>query len=177
VTVRRKHICNLAKQHLAKFSVNKAPVPVERIAESLGIRVCRSETDDDLSGFMYRDRHEGTAVIGVNCGHSKNRQRFTICHEIGHFILHNQEGVHIDRRFQLKLRNKTSSEGTDIEEQEANLFAAEMLMPESFLEEDIKTIDVVDLEDEEVIANLAKRYQVSTQAMTVRLSYLRYIDI
>jgi Zn-dependent peptidase ImmA (M78 family) len=91
--------------------------------------------------------------------------------------LHDQEGVHIDRRFQVKLRNKTSSEGTNIEEQEANLFAAELLMPESFLEEDIQSIDVVDLEDEEVIANLARRYQVSTQAMTVRLTYLRYIDL
>ena len=83
----------------------------------------------------------------------------------------------VDRRFQVKLRNRASSEGTDQEEQEANLFAAELLMPASFLEEDLEELDPVDLEDEAVIAMLAKRYKVSTRAMTFRLAYLNHLEL
>lgn len=176
--VRRKHIRSVVEQLLDRFSIHRAPVPVERIAISLGVDVSReAAADDDLSGFMYRDRHAGTAVIGVNSDHSSNRQRFTIGHELAHFLLHDHDGVHVDRRFQVKLRDKTSSEGTDVEEQEANLFAAEMLMPAAILEADLEKIDVVDLEDEVTIAKLADRYKVSTQAMTFRLAYLGYLSL
>ena len=176
--IRRKYIRGLVEQLLAKFSVSRAPVPVEKFAMSLGAKVCRTPADDDdLSGFMYRDRQAGTCVIGVNGAHPFNRQRFTIGHELGHFLLHDQDGVHVDRRFQVKMRNRASSEGTDIEELEANLFAAEVLMPASLLEGDLERIDIVDLEDEEVVAKLAHRYKVSTQAMTFRLAYLGYLQI
>jgi Zn-dependent peptidase ImmA (M78 family) len=89
--------------------------------------------------------------------------------------LHNMEDVHVDRGFSVRLRNAASSEGTNIEEKEANLFAAELLMPDRFLEKDVKSIDVVDLVDESVIAKLAGKYGVSTQAMTFRLAYLNYL--
>jgi Zn-dependent peptidase ImmA (M78 family) len=83
----------------------------------------------------------------------------------------------VDRQFQVRLRNKASSEGTDLEEQEANLFAAELLIPSSFLEDDLDRVEFVDLEDEAVVSRLAKRYKVSTQAMTFRLHYLGYLKL
>jgi Zn-dependent peptidase ImmA (M78 family) len=178
VKIRRKYIRGLVKQLLARFSVSHPPVPVEKLANSLGATVCRTPADDDdLSGFMYHDRHAGTSVIGVNGAHSPNRQRFTIGHELGHLLLHHQDGVHVDRRFQVKMRNKASSAGTDLEELEANLFAAELLMPASLLESDLERIDVVDLEDEAIVAKLATRYKVSTQAMTFRLANLGYLEL
>jgi Zn-dependent peptidase ImmA (M78 family) len=75
------------------------------------------------------------------------------------------------------MRNKASSAGTDLEELEANLFAAELLMPISLLEKDLEKIDVVDLEDEAIVAKLAARYKVSTQAMTFRLANLGYLEL
>jgi Zn-dependent peptidase ImmA (M78 family) len=177
MTVRRKHIRGLVEQLLARYAVTRVPVPVDKIAESLDVKVCITPADDDLSGFMYRDRREGMSVIGVNSAHSTNRQRFTIGHELGHFLLHDQDGVHVDRQFQVKLRNRTSSEGTNLEEQEANLFAAELLMPSKFLEDDLDKLEAVDVEDEAVVARLARRYKVSTQAMTFRLAYLGYLKL
>lgn len=178
MTVRRKHIRSLVEQLLAHHRVHSAPVPVEDIAKTLGADVTREPVEDDLSGFIYRDRKANTAVIGVNSTQHPNRQNFTLAHELGHFLLHEgSDDVHVDRRFQVKFRNEASSQGTDDEEKEANLFAAELLMPADFLKEEMEEIDIVDLDDETVLAKLARRYGVSTQAMTFRLAYLGYVRL
>jgi Zn-dependent peptidase ImmA (M78 family) len=150
---------------------------VEQIAATLGIEVQYEPAEADLSGFLYRNRKRKTAIIGVNAIHHSNRQHFTVAHELGHFLLHDFDDVHVDRQFKVWLRNEESSQGVDVEEKEANLFAAELLMPASFLQEDVKQIGVVDLDDERALAKLARRYGVSTQAMTFRLAYLGYVQL
>lgn len=177
MTVRRKRIRGLVNKLLAQCKVHSAPVPVEDIAMALGARVQRAPAEDDLSGFLYRDHQGQATVIGVNENHHPNRQNFTVAHELGHLLLHDGDAVHVDRRFQVKLRNRASSEGTNTDEKEANLFAAEILMPQQFIQEDLAEIDAVDLEDETVIAKLARRYGVSTQAMIFRLAYLGYVQL
>lgn len=177
MTIRRKLIQSQAQSLLAKFNVKHVPVPVEKIAKGLGAIVQRIPADDSLSGFIYHERSSETTVIGVNANHPSTRQHFTLGHELGHFVLHNMEDVHVDRGFSVRLRNAASSEGTDVEEKEANLFAAELLMPARFLEKDVASVGVVDLEDESVISKLAAKYGVSTQAMTFRLAYLNYIRL
>lgn len=175
--VRRKHIRSLVEQILRKNRIHAAPVPIEAVAQSLGVSVLREPTDDDLSGFLYRDRKRRSVVVGVNANQHSNRQNFTIGHELGHFLLHDGDGVHVDRGFQIKLRSEVSSKGTDVEEKESNLFAAELLMPARFLQRDLEKIDVLDLDDEAVVADLATSYGVSTQAMMFRLAYLGYIRL
>lgn len=85
--------------------------------------------------------------------------------------------VHVDRVdsiFRIHLRNEKSSEGTDQEEKEANLFAAELLMPKQFVDRDLKAVKVL---DEDSLQLLAHRYDVSVQAMTFRLAYLGYFPL
>ena len=59
---------------------------------------------------------------------------------------------------------------------EANLFAASLLMPAEFLENDIQKCASTDLLDDAVVHRLAKRYDVSSQALVLRLSNLGYIE-
>ncbi len=177
MAVRRKHISLIVKQMLTTHRITAPPVPVETLALALGAEVRQEPAEDDLSGFIYRDRKRRSAVIGVNSLHHSNRQRFTVAHELGHFLLHEGDALHVDRRFLVNLRDTKSSEGTDLEEKEANLFAAELLMPRQFLERDVAEIGVVDLEEEDVIRELAEKYEVSTQAMTFRLNYLGYVQL
>jgi Zn-dependent peptidase ImmA (M78 family) len=174
--VRRRHIRALAERLLSEHHVRSAPVPVAEIAQSLGADVHFEPADDDLSGFLYRDRKRKRAVIGVNADHHPNRRNFTAAHELGHFLLHDFDDVHVDRQFKVWLRSEASSQGTDLEEKEANLFAAEFLMPATFLERDVQRIGAFDMLDEEVIARLAEEYGVSAQAMTFRLTYLGYVE-
>ncbi|MCB9924344.1 MAG: ImmA/IrrE family metallo-endopeptidase [Planctomycetaceae bacterium] len=174
--VRRKHIRRLVQGLLAEHHFRSAPVQVAEIARSLGVEVQETPTEDDLSGFLYRDRLDDSAIIGVNATHHPNRRNFTIAHELGHYLLHDLDDVHVDRDFKVWLRSEASSQGTDVEEKEANLFAAELLMPASFVKQDVEDIGTIDIIDEEVLQELAAKYNVSTQAMTFRLAYLGYLQ-
>lgn len=177
-SVRWKHIRSAADGLLAKHGVRSAPVPVDQIAEAMGIWVVREPGPDDLSGFILKDPAGERTVIGVNAAHARTRQRFTIAHELGHFLLHEGEPLHIDRRnvgFRVKWRDPRSRDGTDPDEREANLFAAELLMPARFLETDLPGLAGASLLDDGVIAALAKKYEVSSQALTLRIAYLGYV--
>lgn len=167
--VRRKHIRELASELLADMKTKGPPVPVEDIAKRKGVIINRGNVDAKVSGFLYRNVARGQAVIGVNGSQHPNRQRFTIAHELGHLLLHAGDDVHVDKH-----RDDESAKGTNLEEIESNLFAAELLMPAQFLRHDIDRIGTVHLLDEEKVSRLAKLYKVSSQAMAVRLSHLGY---
>lgn len=177
MAVRRKHIRSMAGRLLEAHGIESAPVEVGKIALALGIRVQYEPAEDELSGFLLRDLSRQKAIIGVNEHHPLNRQRFTIAHELGHLLLHELELLHVDRRFQINLRDRNSKEGESEEEKEANLFAAELLMPMGFIQQDLAEVDALDLEHDATIAELAKKYEVSVQAMTFRLAYLGYIQL
>jgi Zn-dependent peptidase ImmA (M78 family) len=176
MAIRRKHIRDLVGKLLETHKIESSPIQVNDIASALGIQVRYESTKDELSGFLLRDLSRHKVIIGVNNDHHPNRQRFTIAHELGHFFLHTQEKLHVDRGFQINLRDGNSSKGEIEDEKEANLFAAELLMPFQFIQEELAAIEVLDLEDDS-ISKLAEKYEVSTQAMAFRLSYLGYIQL
>lgn len=107
-------------------------------------------------------------IIGVNGRHSTTRQRFTIAHELGHAMLHEGRELHVDEGFRIDLRSRESSTGTNIEEIEANTFAASLLMPTRFLQRDLEA-GHIDIEADQQVEALAKSYDVSRSAMSYRL--------
>jgi Zn-dependent peptidase ImmA (M78 family) len=147
--------------------ITRAPVPVEEIARNSGIDVRYEAAEDELSGALIRKHEE--IVIGVNSAHHPNRQRFTIAHEIAHFILHKGIRLHVDEDFRINLRDGQKNR----EEMEANVFAAELLMPSAFVMRDAGRLQNLDEDD---IRRLARRYQVSQRAMEIRLANLGLID-
>lgn len=180
--VRRKHIKNLVSGILAENKINSVPVNLEKIAKNLQIKIIKQSAEDDLAGFLLKDFDGKSALIGVNENHHSNRQRFTIAHEIGHYFLHNFQGVHFDGKntgLQMYLRNDLSSQGISIEEREANLFAAELLMPESILIKDVVEFSEFYLLDDRdtSIRAIAAKYEVSQLALTYRLINLGFIEL
>jgi Zn-dependent peptidase ImmA (M78 family) len=104
----------------------------------------------------------GKWIIGVNKLHHKNRQRYTLAHELGHYILHKDKNVDIvDTTF---FRNNES----DSIEYMANEFAAKLLMPED------KVRDFVDKQRIKNIGELAEKFGVSASAMKYRIISLGY---
>lgn len=170
----REKINGLVDQLLTRAGVTKPPVPVERIARLLDVEIRYVSFQGDISGMVAREG--GRAVIGVNTLHPTARQRFTIAHEIGHLELGHhlegsgQDGMHIDRDFKVMLRDAKSSQATDPIEIEANNYAAALLMPRSMLTKEPELNLGVDIEDDRLIHGLARRYRVSPQAMTYRLT-------
>ncbi|GJL85790.1 MAG: ImmA/IrrE family metallo-endopeptidase [Micavibrio sp.] len=161
-----------AQELIKSLKLKSAPIPIEDVAKALGAKVIYSPLNDDHSGMIYAERN-GRIIIGINSFHHPNRQRFTLAHEIAHLVLHKKdllEQVHIDKNANGRRLNRDnrSSEGEDKMEIEANKFAAELLMPTEMVEKDIKHKSI-DIEDEEAVVKLAKKYQVSVQSMSIKL--------
>jgi Zn-dependent peptidase ImmA (M78 family) len=146
-----------------------APVKVEKIASFLDIKVDFISLGEDISGLLLVENGKG--FIGVNVTHSVVRQRFTIAHEIGHFVLHYQDsGLFIDKEYNA-FRNLNSSTGNDRAEIQANIFAAFLLMPKILLENHIKSRSF-DLADDLILSKIAKDFEVSVQALAYRIAKL-----
>lgn len=94
------------------------PVPIETIAKRYyGIEIHRRSLPDRIGGMLHK--FEGRSYLYLNSAHSRQRQRWTIAHEIAHQRLH-PIGVYM------------SGPGRDTRgERAADVFAAEMLMPAS----------------------------------------------
>src|ERR1041384_7945755 len=85
-----------AEALLKKLGLYRVPVAVERVAAGLGLQVERADLDD-VSGLLVIEDDKG--MIGVNASHPQVRQRFTIAHEVGHYVLHrDQLPVFIDKK-------------------------------------------------------------------------------
>lgn len=142
------------------------PVPIDVAAHRLGIILKAAELGD-VSGLLVLENDR--ALIVYNRDQAPVRQRFSIAHEIGHFLLHrSSKSLFIDKMYVMR-RDSRSSQGDDPNEIEANRFAAAFLMPKSLLIDAISDIDL-DLEDETTIRELADQFEVSQQAMTFRIA-------
>jgi Zn-dependent peptidase ImmA (M78 family) len=166
-------IDRLVQELLHKNGVQCAPVPVDRIAKNEGAEIVLYKFNREVSGLLLRT--DDKAIIGVEKTQPSTRQRFTVSHELGHLLLHDGKEVRVDTNFRVNLRSPESSKAEDIEEIEANAFAAALLMPEGFLKLDLADF-VLDIDDAEQVQLLAKRYQVSAQAMTIRLLNLASLE-
>jgi Zn-dependent peptidase ImmA (M78 family) len=156
---------------LRSFDLFGVPVDVKTFAERLGATVIFDELEEDVSGLLLREKN--VATIAVNQKHHPNRQRFTIAHECGHLHLHADQGdrLWVDRHTTIFYRNAGSSSGDQKAEIEANQFAAGLLMPEKLL-----LAHVTDEMSDVDIFRLALRFQVSEQAMMLRLASLDVLE-
>jgi hypothetical protein len=151
-----------AREVISRFQ-NEAPVNVTGIAEALGLSVWESnaELPEGVSGKLFRDPFnggsEGFSII-VRESDPYVRRRFTVAHEIAHFVLHrNQVGDSLadDELYRSGLSTR--------QEAQANRFAADILMPRNLIDRYMKRFGA----DAEA---LASEFKVSAAAMRIRLS-------
>jgi hypothetical protein len=152
VTDPRAHA--LRERYRAFFPGNELPVPVESIAQDLlGIWV-EERSDLECSGLLVPAERR----VVVRADEPKPRKRFTLAHELGHWVCQVQEG----HAAPIYCRDVDVSEAADRQlEREANVFAAELLMPESA----VRAVRA-ELAD---IAACAATFDVSPTAMQWRL--------
>lgn len=139
---------------------NSTPVPIDAIIRDIGLPLSYEAMADNISGYI--ERTDGTYRIVVNANHAPTRQRFTAAHELGHYIYHRDllgEGVGDNRAYRTEGTNRPNANIRPIHERQANSFAANVLMPRHRL------TDVAG----ESTAALAARFNVSQQAMAIRL--------
>lgn len=152
----------------------RLPVNVEAIARSLGLDVVKADLGPDVSGLLVFNGAKGQVYF--NQKDHEVRRRFTIAHEIGHHYLRHQfesgAHVHVDRGNYISQRGPRSSDGIDPKEVEANQFAASLLMPSKMLRARIAKMPKAKPLLDHHVSLLAREFQVSEQAMTIRLTGL-----
>lgn len=151
---------SIVEQHLLE-----KPVRLGMLAKELGISVKLSSLGRGQSGLI--ERKDGRYTIKINRHETRERQRFTLAHEIAHFLLHQDA---IDRSGEIRDNVLYRSGQPEQLEYEANRLAADLIMPIDQVESDLATISVP--VSDTVIERLAREWQVSKAAMEIRLSYL-----
>ncbi|WP_242461014.1 ImmA/IrrE family metallo-endopeptidase [Pseudomonas sivasensis] len=135
------------------------PVAVGAIAKDLGLTILKSTMPGSISGEIRET--EGVITIKVNRHDVKERQRFTIAHEIAHFLLHRERlagGITDDVLYRSRL--------SDDLEREANRLAADIIMPASLIQEAL--IMHGTLKPDDRYKKIAELAQVSLAAIKIR---------
>ncbi len=137
-------------------------VPLGQIAENLGLIVKLSTLPANISGEIRPSREaEAGFIIKINRHEAKTRQRFTLAHEIAHFLLHRDKignGISDNVMYRSSLSN-------DLEAQ-ANRLAADLIMPWNTLSNHIRGKN---LNDSAILKTIAEEFGVSTIALRIRL--------
>ncbi|MEA1053618.1 ImmA/IrrE family metallo-endopeptidase, partial [Lamprobacter modestohalophilus] len=117
-------------------------------------------------GALVRNpEHPAEWGIFYNANARPERQRFTIAHELGHFVLHRD----LQRRFDCDQESVYSGIDTLKQiEREADDFASTLLMPAHRLRERIERQRI----DVQLLSELAREFGVSLEAMCIRVAKL-----
>lgn len=142
-------------------------IELEKIAEKENITLQErdlSKISDKLSWFIYFDKDNKKYTICVSSTDHIHRKRFTLAHEMWHYFLHPQilekedNGIFLEQNILFRAGDRSELE------EEANLFAAEYLMPEEQVRELYKKYWVIEV--------LAWFFNVSNLAMAYRIDNL-----
>ena len=136
------------------------PVDVYSLAASLGLKIY----SDDFSGRNVSGklvRRNGEFFIVVNDKDPASRQRFTVAHEIAHFVLH-RDMISTELEDNAMYRSDLS----DTYEIEANRLAADILLPADRVKQEYKKTPA--------LVPLSNKFDVSVDALKIRLKQLGY---
>ena len=157
------HRISAAERETLSLFTNEVPVRVGALAEALGLSVYKSALAPNVSGLIEPSASSPSGYqIKVNRYEHPDRQRFTIAHEIAHYLLHRDligQGV-VDN---VLYRSKLSSQI----EVEANRLAADIVMPAKKVRERLSNVSSSD--PEEQYRTLARNFRVSPAAMKIRI--------
>lgn len=156
---------NFDFEKIKKFQ-KKAPVRIIELCREFGVEVYQAVNwpFNSISGKIVQgsendDCPPGSSgyLIIVNEKHTIERKRFTIAHELSHFLLHKDkigDGIQDNGLYRSGLPEKI--------EFEANKMAAQLLMPWNLIHKALEDGNLT-------VKDLAKALLVSESAMAIRL--------
>ncbi|MBN8911047.1 MAG: ImmA/IrrE family metallo-endopeptidase [Rhizobiales bacterium] len=113
------------------------PVPVEELAQCVDITDIATLTTEGYEGGLITDDCKSEGVILVNAAARRGRRRFTIGHELGHFLIPThrpaKSGQFLCSREDMRRWSVQENDAYARMEVEANRFSALLLMPPPIL--------------------------------------------
>lgn len=143
---------------LMKLKPDESVKNICSLLEKHGIIIYELDLNDKIDGVSFIS-DGGYPIIVINGTYSNDRKRFTIAHELGHILMHDERNFPIS-----EFRTEK-----DIEN-EANVFASEFLMPENVIKNQLRGLMLKDLTP-------LKNYWLTSMASIIRKAYdLKCID-
>lgn len=148
---------------IAKRYWDNIPVRVFELATELGLGPVKADLPDNISGMIRRVGDQWECVYNGN--HARVRQRFTVAHEIGHFIYHRSllhQGVGDTLAYRAEGTELPNPSITREQEWQANNFASNLLVPSRWL----RAAQASGIND---VKDLARHFDVSETVMRIKL--------
>jgi len=165
----------LAKAVIEQLPDIALPIPVKEIATALDIIEIKPITVSGFEGGLITTDDKSSGYILINENNSPRRQRYTIGHELGHYLnmwhTPGTEGKFLCKSTDMVVSKFRPNETRQKMEVEANEFSAELLMPSRFMQSDIKRLRAPEIDH---IVTLADKYDVSKESMGRR--YIEFQD-
>ncbi len=139
---------------------NDVPIKIGELVKDFGVEVKISTLDVGISGMIHPSQN-GYKIV-INKHEPEYRRRFTLAHELAHFLLHRDligSGISDNVLYRSQL--------SDTREAEANRLASDILMPPEKLKEAQADLMMPKLAD--AVSPLAQLFKVSEEAMRIRL--------
>ena len=160
-----------------QYTISNYSVDVIDVAKRLGFVVGNAVLNEEDDGFIVVEegRKEIMGIktdklIGVNSDRSLEWKRFIIAHELGHYILHfkekNLEGLYAHR---------DHNRGHNELENEADFFAANLLMPRESFEKKYKEKKQEYRNDKDIVDALSKHFIVTVRMAERRIEELKLV--
>lgn len=136
-TVQPAELADLLVQQLIPQRQHLLPLPIEDVAKACGIVEIQPLDTDAFEGGLVQDVNKAHGFVLVRAGMQPQRTRFTIAHELGHFVNLRHVAPPGEERLMCTkddlMRNGRPAEYRHGIEAQANEFAAHLLMPSRLL--------------------------------------------
>lgn len=158
----------LAAALIDQTGLTSGKVPIRDIAMACDIFEIKEEPLANFEGALVTTEEKDIGSMIVHRDRPEKRKRFSIGHELGHFLI----GYHkpVGAQFECSARDMTTewfgpTDRAAKMEVEANVFAAEMLMPKKFLTPWMSKRREVDVSH---VVDLSEQFEVSREAAARR---------
>lgn len=160
-----ENISDITQKIIKDLKSKEFPIPIVKIMKELNFLVGMQELEDNLSGYIVISENivkkfGKDKLICVNSKDSLGHQRFTIAHELAHFLFDFNPAQ--SKEYYNTYR---TDDVNDENEKRANKFAANLLMPE----DEFKKVYMQLYEDEEKFSKLIEYFEVSRRAIDRRI--------
>lgn len=153
---------------LEEYDIDKSnPIDVVKLAKKMGFSLYLQEMDNTEDGFILVNEQmetipafETNKIICVNSERSFVDRRFIVAHELAHYILNDKQEIYA---------HKESSTKNDKEEEEADFFAACLLMVAETFTEKFNSLKADGLDLGEIAKRLAMFFKVEEKSVYRRI--------
>ena len=169
----RKFINELADSIRDAFSIDVPIINMRKVVTIIGGEIEEGDPFDfdELYDGTIKKNKEDSFLIKISPLQSKERENFTIAHEIGHLFLH-MGYIILPEIWEKQDDIEFTRFGNNEQEYQAHEFAAAFLMPK---EEYKRILDENTKDNRADIKSVAKYFNVSMAAATNRGKFLGYI--